>query len=451
MNRTPKDRDSLSRSRSGREVNNLLHTLRGEQFRHSQNLLRSKVHLAAVASRSYNDPSLPFSDIYTYAQAQAEERLREQEAAPQPLPVGQLLPGYPRGAVHGPAVPKSWSDLFTHDPTHDRNTATFRREALSLVFSHTPWSFGSSDVPLLLSVEELNACERGVYGRAHDIAESSVPPLAQICLRILLAQFPDAVEFRDELLEILPPHFYRDLLRYTAVHGPLPNPKLYALCELDGHVDGELIVVGPQATLQRVMMGASPTVASRHEKDGGAGGPVGDDRGEGPSTRGPNTLEAEEGDSWEAESSSSRDFPLPMHTLVVLNTSVSISALFALPLTLTRLALLAIPGPTPVHRLPRICPLLEVLDLSYNPWLNNPPEGKGTGSAESTLDRIEWEKWARLKVLGLRQCNVPGNIATRVNRGRLLDAVHIVGIDDRTFGSSLTAVEGMMESLTLSD
>ncbi|KAI0721085.1 hypothetical protein C8T65DRAFT_705545 [Cerioporus squamosus] len=442
MNRTIKDRDI--RSRSGREVNNLLHTLRGEQFRHSQNLLRSKAHLAAIASRSYNDPSLPFSDIYKYAQAQAEERLREQGAAPPPLPViqdGQLLPGYPRGAVPGPPVPKSWSGLFKHDPAQDRNTIAFRREALSLVFSHTPWSFGSSDVPLLLSDKELTSSERGVYGRARDTAESSVPPLTQICLRILLAQFPDPGR-------ILPPQFYRDVLRYTAVHDPLPNSKLYALCGPDGHVDGELIVVGPQATLQRdVWVSPSPSVASRREGDGGDGEPEADDRGEGPSTHGPDALGENEGDSWEAESSSSRDLPMPMNTLVVLNTPVSISTLFALPLTLTRLALLAIPVPAPVHRLPRICPLLGVLDLSYNPWLNDPPEGKGTAGAESTLERIEWEKWARLWVLGLRQCNVPENIATRVNRGRLLDVVHIVGIEDRTFGSSLSVVEGLMKSL----
>ncbi|RPD66141.1 hypothetical protein L226DRAFT_609039 [Lentinus tigrinus ALCF2SS1-7] len=450
MNRCTTNQDS--RSGSGREVNNLLHTLRGEQFRHSQNLLRSKAHLAAVAARSYNDPSLPFSDIYKYAQTRAEERLREQNATPPPLPViqdGQLQHGYPRGPVPGPPVPKSWSGLFKQDHARARNTTAFRHDALSLILSHMPWSFGSSDVPLLLTQEELQS-PAAVYGRMHDTAGSRVPPLAQICLDVLLAQFPDAVEFRDELLEILPPHFYRDVLRYTAVHDPLPSTKLYALCEPDGHVDGELIVVGPQATLQRdTLVSASPTVAARQYGD--SGDARSDDRGEGSSTSRETDVPTELEDSWEAELSSSQDLPPPMHTLIVLNTSVSISTLFAFPLTLTRLALLAIPVPTPVHRLPRICPLLEVLDLSYNAWLNDPPEGKGTVMAESTLERIEWEKWARLRVLGLRQCNVPENIATRVNRGRLLDVVHIVGIEDRTFGSSLTVVEGLLKSLTLSD
>ena len=233
--------------------------------------------------------------------------------------------------------------------------------------------------------------------------------------------------------------------------------------------------MGPQATLQRdVLVSASPTVASRQGRDGDRdsdGGDSGDgdrdgdgdgdgdgdreadanDRGEGPSTGRASGAPTEDESSWETKSSSSRDEVPPMHTLVVLNTSVSIATLFAFPLTLTRLALLAIPVPTPVHRLPRICPLLEVLDLSYNPWLNDPPEGKGAASAESTLERTEWEKWARLRVLGLRQCNAPESIATRVNRGRLLDVVHIVGIGDRTFGSSLTVVEGMMQSLTLAD
>ncbi|TBU65817.1 hypothetical protein BD310DRAFT_804092 [Dichomitus squalens] len=449
-----------------REVNSLLHTLRGEQFRHSQNLRRSRTHLKALGSRTYNDPSLPFSDIYKYAHAPSDDSTRDEDRPPPPLPVireGHLEHGYPRGAVPGPPPPRSWSGLFRHhDREHDaedRDTVAFRRRALSLVFSHTPWSFGSGDVPRLRS---------GDGGYSSD-DEPAVPPLTQLCLRVLLAAFPDAAEFRDELLEVLPPMFRRDLLRYTAVHGPLPNGKLYALFEPEGHVDGEVIVVGPQATLQRDLFVSSSPHSASH-RDGGdeeaedrQNGPSGSGQAQsslfGPDTEGAEAeaeAEAETGeeeaDDWEAESSSSQELPPPLQTLIVLNAQVPSATLFLLPLTLTRLALLALPVPSPqVHRLPRICPLLEVLDLSYNPWLNDPPGGKGHANVESTLDRIEWEKWARLQVLGLRMCNVPESIIARVNKGRLGDEVEIVGLDERTFGGSLDVVEGMMSGLRLSD
>ena len=404
--------------------------------------------------------------------------MEERTLPPPPLPVlreGYLEHGYPRGAVPGPPPPKSWSGLFrSHHPprgqqTESRDTVAFRKQALSLVFSHTAWSFGSSDVPLLPANTRAkdDLASHPSVGEAEAEVEPAVASLTQICLRVLLAVFPDAADFREELLEVLPPMFRRDILRYTAVHDPLPNGKLYPLFEPDGHVDGEVIVVGPQATLQRDLFASLSSSSEAQEEGGDKSGEAVDGQEGQEGSRQPLELDsgpAEAGGnedrevSWEEGSLGSQDQPSPLHTLVVLNAQVPPTTLFLFPLTLTRLALLALPVPSPqvhpspqIHRLPRVCPLLEVLDLSYNPWVNEPPGGKGLGNMESTLDRIEWEKWARLRVLGLRMCNVPKSIIARVNRGRLGDDVDIVGLEVQTFGGSFSVVEGMMKSLRLSD
>ncbi|KAI0748130.1 hypothetical protein C8Q80DRAFT_1344446 [Daedaleopsis nitida] len=460
-----------------REVNNLLHTLRGEQFRHSQNLRRSKAHLAAIASRTFNDPSLPFSNIYKHANVQPRDRSHSVGVPPPHLIIreGQLEYDYPRGPVPGPPVPSSWSGLFKREPVDERNSIAFRKRALSILLSCMPSSFASNDVPDL-TIPGLESRSIPVSGPSSmtsllegsdmldgDPLHQSIPTLRQICLKTLLDLFPDTANFRDELLPILPQFFYRDVLRYTAVHDPLPNAKLYALCEPSGHVDGELIVVGPQATLQRdVLFSMSPAVPSRRAAGSGP-----EDRGEGPSShRGredspeleeegdPETEmgreKEEEEDSWDAGSSASQDEPPALHTLVVLNAVVPATMPFIFPPTITRLALLALPTPTQIHRLPRTCPLLRVLDLSYNVWLTEKSDGQG-GPRETILDRIEWEKWARLRVLGLRECNAPQSVVVQVNRARFEAEVLVIGVDEQTFDASLDAVDGMMKSLRLSD
>ncbi|CDO68282.1 hypothetical protein BN946_scf184799.g9 [Trametes cinnabarina] len=274
-----------------------------------------------------------------------------------------------------------------------------------------------------------------------------------ICLSVLLAEFPDVAGFTDELLPGIPPYFRRDILRFTAAHDPLPNAKLYPLFEPEGHVDGELIIVGPQATLQRDhLLTLSPTTSTPRAK--GYKDIV--DGEEGPATSEFSNDAGVEVDgtppdeySWDVESSS-QEVPPPLHTLVVLNSPIPATTLFAFPLILTRLALLALPTPTPVHRLPRICPLLEVVDLSYNPWLKEPPGGQSTENLESILQRIEWGKWARLTVLGLRGCDVGPDIVSKVNKGRW-EEVHVVMEEHRTFTTTMSDVEAMMRSLRLND
>ncbi|KAI0780927.1 hypothetical protein BD413DRAFT_501085 [Trametes elegans] len=464
-----RDIDKTGAASGSREVNTLLHTLRGEHFRHSQNLRRSTAHLAAAASYNYNDPSLPFSDIYKYVPSPRRSTSPDERAAPPPLPVireGRLEHGYPRGPVPGPPTPKSWSGLFrrgrapdaeqfpaAYDPALDKGLPAFRRRALSLVLSHLPQSFGSSDVPL--------------FGDGDgDGAGARVPPLAHVCLRVLLALFPDAAGFRDELLPAVPEYFRRDILRYTAVHDPLPNAKLYPLLEPEGHAEGDLIVVGPQATLQRDHMLRFSPGHPKHKDNPEEQEKGQENHGEGPrpARAGASTMmtaagtkgeagadEVEEDeDSWEAESSSEELAP-PLHALVVLAAALPAPTLFAFPPILTRLALLALPAPAPVHRLPRLCPLLEVLDLSYNPWLNEPPGAKGAAAAaETVVQRVEWAKLARLRVLGLRGCAVPRAEVERVNKGRW-EEVEVVLEEHRTFRTTMSDVEMMMSSLRLTD
>ena len=130
-----------------------------------------------------------------------------------------------------------------------------------------------------------------------------------------------------------------------------------------------------------------------------------------------------------------------------------------------------VPSWTALHRLPRLLPLLEVLDLSYNPWLGQPKivpfsagdtrldqrrdgalhpgiaigggtfgrdtrewrdggenssvDGRRTG--ENLLERTEWTRWSSLKVLGLRECGVGKDILVKVNQGRWVD-VEVIGV-----------------------
>jgi len=64
--------------------------------------------------------------------------------------------------------------------------------------------------------------------------------------------------------------------------------------------------------------------------------------------------------------------------------------------------------------LPTQLPSLIVLDLSYNPWINN----------VDTLI-IEWHKWTDLEAVGLRGCTVDENdmkiVAQEIRKGRLSD------------------------------
>jgi hypothetical protein len=261
----------------------------------------------------------------------------------------------------GPAPPKSWtSDKSQQD---HRETVEWRSQALSLAASHIDGF----------------------------IDPSQPPSLALICLKILLTKCTPT-EIREDIAPLVPVHLRRDFIRYAAIHFPLSDWKLDVLFYPDGHADGEILVVGPKVSLRDdyFLRGNHDVLHfnSRHPQPE---------------------------EDWESESLSVK----PLQSLLMVSTRLSTSTLLTLPPTLTHMVLINIHNPIPIHRFPKICPLLEFLDLSYNNWLGQPEEGI------STLDRVEWTRWIHLKVLGLRDCHVPEDILKKVNRGRWDDVAMV--------------------------
>ncbi|EIN07278.1 hypothetical protein PUNSTDRAFT_70493 [Punctularia strigosozonata HHB-11173 SS5] len=356
-------RDSgLSDAATSRQVNQLLHTLRGEHFRHSQNIRRSRAHLASGSSRM--STTLPVSLIYG-GDVDAEPANAVRPAAAQEEVK----------RVAGP-IPRSWVKSRSQH-TDVRYTPEWRSNALSLVFSHLP----SADTArsCLIQCPSKN-------GYTTSSQKPAVLPLTIQCLRLVLAEYFDDLEFPEDLIPWISPHMKRDLIRFAAVHLPLGNSKLYQLWGHEGHAAGEMIIIGPYAS---VRLGAFR-------------------RGQ-PSEAVVNKVE----DDWDAPA---RDAETPLQSLVIVSTPLPVSLISSLPPTLTHVALLDLPPSIQphIHRLPGICPLLEVLDFSYNTWL------AGAGN-EKTLDRVEWGRWTRLRVLGMRGCYVDDQFSHRVQKCRWQD------------------------------
>ncbi len=319
------------------------------------------------------------------------------QAGHRPRPPVTLIEGvptyaYPNGAVPGPRPPKSWSVLFSAE---EKNEPAWRASALSLFLR---------DLPSSISHAECSTTE-----------QTTIPPLTIHCIRILISLY-DKLEDLGEIAQYISPHLRREIMRWCAIYRPMTNGKLYALCGNEGRADGELIVVGPEGTLRMEILKKANGTGSLSRSPAPEKGCDGE----------PSTPISQAALDWDEEvESEDWDVPWPAYApppltaLALLATPLSISALFSFPPTLTHLALLAIPQPAPVHRLPHLCPLLEVLDLSLNSWLGDP--------TESTLDRVEWKRWRQLRVLGLRECGVGPDIARIVNQSRWAD-VEVVGV-----------------------
>lgn len=312
---------------------------RGEQFRHSQNVLRSRNHISSTVSHNYAPRRV---DLFTPDSYDDQDPgLLKAEVSP--------FKNY-----SGPEPPKSWT-LTTKIDIH--TTPTWRAQSLDLIFRDCGARF------------------------------SVVPPLTQLCLRIL-SSFPYS-EFAEDIVPFLPPHLCRDLIRYTAIHAPLPPSKLYAMYAQDGHADGELLVVGPQATLRDDFFVRDNNSHSSTSQD---------------------LLE------WDSE----KPMPPSLSTFILISTPMTLSIVLSLPPTITHMALLNLPAPIALNRLPAVCPLLELLDLSYNNWLS--PTSR---DASKILERVEWSRWSCLRVLGLRDCLVSNEMLQRLNKGRW-DDVQVV-------------------------
>ncbi|KIP09548.1 hypothetical protein PHLGIDRAFT_34427 [Phlebiopsis gigantea 11061_1 CR5-6] len=378
-----------SHSDSGRQVNNLLGALRGEQFRHQQNLLRSKLH---ATSSLQSKPTLPLDQIFgTGSPASGDVEPvqpapfrepgqpghRRDRRPPVTLIEGVPTYAYPNGAVPGPKPPKSWIPLFDGD---ERDEPAWRANAFKVL------------------LDDLGA-EAWLRDGSH-----AVMPLAMLCAQTILKTYGESEALVD-VVQYIPPHLKRDLIRWHTVHRPLSNSKLYALCGEEGHADGELLVVGPHNNLRGdVIKGRERTRAFSQ----------GGDDGEQTATS------SSRADDWDAPT----DTPASLTVIGLLESPLPSSVIFSLPPTLTHLALLALPHPIPVHRLPRQCPLLEVLDISFNGWLSGHDD-----PYPGTFNAVDWKRWGYLRILGLRECGVSKYIVHKVNANRWTD-VEVIGADD---------------------
>ncbi|KAJ7741518.1 hypothetical protein DFH07DRAFT_52812 [Mycena maculata] len=303
---------------SSSKIVDTIHTLRGEYFRHTQNQKRLPPNLRS-RTVTHNTSTLPADLLGNSAYSKDSQ------------------PIHPRDTRQALFVPKR-VDRPQHDLT---STASWRADAVSVI------------LPAV-------------------VEDSKVPLLTLFCLRILIT-FSDA-DFWENILPFIPPHLRHDLLRWTAIHRPLTNPQLAALCGSNGHISGELIIVGPTASVR-------------------------EDQFE--------PLEARHPVEWDSDDS----LPPPMHTFILVSAHLALSALRSLPATLTRLALVNVTAVS-LHRLPTTCPLLEHLDLSYNTWLVAEKETR------ERLGKVQWSRWRHLRELGVRECHIPEDIMAAVNKGR---------------------------------
>lgn len=116
-----------------------------------------------------------------------------------------------------------------------------------------------------------------------------------------------------------------------------------------------------------------------------------------------------EDDNWENDDTASK----LLTTFAAISTRLSMSTTLTLPPTVTHLVLIHITAPIALHRLPQTCPLLVLLDLSFNEWLESP-----TIETEKSLARVDWSRWSQLQTLGWRHYPMPDILRVRINKGR---------------------------------
>ncbi|KIO13678.1 hypothetical protein M404DRAFT_993221 [Pisolithus tinctorius Marx 270] len=359
------------------QVNTILRDLRGEHFRRARNLQRSPATTPPSAT-AHNQPTLPFDVIFSYQSPDASDRSHQQRDS----------------RIAGPKAPRSWRmqssptskatniEGVSGDEGFDKNTPAWREMALAPILCECPINMPSP------------------HDHAHSV---TLPPLTQLCIHLILATC-GGVDLVD-LVPGIPVHLRRVLMRYAAVHMPLSVSELEALC--DGHwsATGDLIVVGPYASLRRDWF-------QKTMEDARPGETV-----HGSSAHLATTEECNDDveDTWDDTQSLGTE-PALLTMLCFVSTLLTVPTFLALPPTITHLALLNIPYQVPLQRLPTICPLLVFLDLSYNDWL-----GRSSARGNHILMSMTWYKLRHLQVLGLRGCPVAPTLLAEVNRGRWKD------------------------------
>ncbi|KAH9063342.1 hypothetical protein EDB87DRAFT_169427 [Lactarius vividus] len=336
-------RSSPPRSLKGnKDVNDLLHTLRGEHFRRVLNSQRTP-GTAPLPTSPALGPSLPYAEIYGLQHHHFSSQAVRIDVKVSPTPVA------------GP-IPRSWA--VTTSPAKAFESPEWRETALSLFFAQT----GGSSGPMA------------------DV-RPAVPRLGEFCLRVILRCCGTDADVLSDFVPYLGPHLRKQLMRICALRCPLPSASLRVLLgEEHNQVDGELVVVGPTSPPCPELFQSKQ---SQVQKD----------------------LEG----LWDADDPS----PQPLTALAIMSATLSTPALLAFPPSVTHLALIHLSAPVPLHRLPDKCPLLEVLDISYNPWLGEPAWG-----GERALEKVAWHRWAYLKILGCRECGIALGELRNVNEGR---------------------------------
>ena len=333
---------------------------RGEHFRHARNAQGKSASSSSLSSHAHNRPTLPLDLIY-----------------PAEVPETPWVPG--------PNPPRSWlSPPSTTGINDTGESPAWRARALSLLFS-TPSSTDTRD-------------------HAIHPDPSPVPPLTLLCLQRIRATCPGA-DLADAV-PFIPRHLRRALLRNTAVHAPLSQTELDVLCGGASHVDTELIVVGPGNTLRASALRRNDRAADDPRVSALAPAPADRDT----------SSDESAWDAAPAQDSDDDDDAVALRSLTVLSSPLSAATLLAFPPTITHLALIRLPHAIPLPRLPTVCPLLVLLDVSYNAWLYD------VGLREPPmLEQVKWVKLRQLEVLGLRECRITPKILLELNRSRWED------------------------------
>lgn len=268
-----------------------------------------------------------------------------------------------RTTAAGP-IPRSWAAAAATAATpvkvsESEDPAAWRATALSLFFAEEDYDLASAP--------------------AAAGSPSRCPGLAECCLRVLLEYYCAAtsdasagadagadVSSLEELASFLAPHHRKEAVRICAVRCPLSGARLRAFFEEGGnHVEGELVVVQPASSLRPEMFRTQPA-RSHHaphirvnQPQHEPGSPEEWDDAEDDHS-GLIVTDAES--DWQEQEPEQEQQALT--AVAIVSTTLSIPVILALPSSLTRLALVHLSAPIPVHRLPDKCPLLELLDIS---------------------------------------------------------------------------------------
>jgi hypothetical protein len=340
-----------------------------------------------------------------------------------------------RMTAAGP-IPRSWAAAATATTgatvkVSESDGPAWRSKALSLFFSAQQCD--DSDVASTAAAEAGVGAENSRLTRTRTRTRTRpCPSLVECCLRVLLEQYCASegggndgdddgdVSTLEELASVLPPHHRKEIVRMCAVRCPLSGARLRALLGVGrNHVEGELVVVQPASPLRQEMFRTQTHEAhvrvQRHQQESGSEKPWQCDAEEADHS-GSTTVDVTDVTRSDWQEQEPEQEQEPFSAVAIVSTTLSIPVLLALPSSLTRLALVHLSAPIPIHRLPDKCPLLELLDISYNPWLAEPAWGR-----ERALERVEWGRWEYLKVLGCRDCGVTLDELREVNEGRWED------------------------------